>query len=136
MTNGETIKHLFERVNVRDLAAVQQLLTDDFVRHDLADLFPGVTGPGGVRDFLSMLVAAAPDLQLHIEDVIEQGDRCAVRFHLTGTHSAAELLGQAATGRAIYANGVNVYRFEGERIAETWQMVDGLALHRAAGLID
>lgn len=138
MTDAETIHELFRLVNARDLAGVQELLDPAFVRHDLADLWPGVAGPDGVKDFLSALLAAAPDLHLDVVDTIHdtEAGKVAVRIHVTGTHTGADLLGQAATGRAIESNNISIYRLVGGKVVETWQLADGLAFYRAAGRID
>ena len=96
--NGDLLREVFRRVNDREFASLGvDLISPDFVRHDLADLFVGVEGQQGVQDFLAMLTAAAPDLRLTIHDLIEDGDRVAVRFTLAGTHTAAPLLGAGPT---------------------------------------
>jgi len=133
--NGDLLREVFRRVNDREFASLgADLISPDFVRHDLADLFVGVEGQQGVQDFLAMLTAAAPDLRLTIHDLIEDGDRVAVRFTLAGTHTAAPLLGAEPTGAAFELDAINIYRVEHGRIAETWQLQDGLGLHRAIGL--
>jgi len=132
---ADLLAEVFRRVNERDLASLaSDLIAPDFVRHDLADLWVGVAGQAGVQDFLGMLTAAAPDLRLDIEDMVEDGDRVAVRFTLSGTHSGAPLLGVEATGNRFDLNAINIYRVADRRVAETWQLSDGLGLHRAVGL--
>ena len=132
---AEVLIELFRRVNEREFESLaRDLIAPDFVRHDLAELFVGVEGQDGVQDFLTMLVGAAPDLRLDIQDVIEDGDRAAVRFTLTGTHSDGPLLGIEATGRSFDLNAINVYRVADGRVVETWQLADGLGIHRVVGL--
>ena len=68
------MRDVFDRANKRDLSALaSELIAPEFVRHDLADLWIGVEGQGGVQDFLAMLTVAAPHLHLEIHDVIEDG---------------------------------------------------------------
>ncbi len=98
--NGDLLREVFRRVNDREFAALgAELIAPDFVRHDLADLWPGVGGQDGVQDFLRMLVEAAPDLHLDIEDLVEGDDRVAVRFQLTGTHTGRRCWGRHRTGQ-------------------------------------
>ena len=54
---------------------------------------------------------------------------------MSGTHTGEPLLGHQATGKKLSANAVFLYRVQGGRVAEAWQMVDGLAFFRIAGLI-
>jgi predicted ester cyclase len=132
---ADLLTELFRRVNERDFASLaSELIAPDFVRHDLADLWVGVAGQDGVQDFLGMLAAAAPDLRLDIQDMVEDGDRAAVRFTLSGTHSGGPLLGVQATGNTFDLHAINIYRVADGRVAETWQLSDGLGLHRAVGL--
>jgi predicted ester cyclase len=105
------------------------------VRHDLVQLFPDSQGTSGSSDFVGTIVAAMPDFRLDIEDIFGFGDRAAVRLRMTGTHTGQPLLGRPATGAELSANAVFIYRIEGGRIVEAWQMVDGLAFFRLAGLL-
>ena len=98
-------------------------------------MWPGVAGQDGVRDFLTMLIGAAPDLRLEIDDLIENGDRAAVRFRMTGTHTGGPLFGVPPTGASLDVNAINIYRVESGRIAETWQRSDGLSVYRAIGIL-
>jgi predicted ester cyclase len=54
---------------------------------------------------------------------------------MTGTHTGQPLLGRSATGAKLSATAVFIYRVQGGRVAEAWQMVDGLAFFRVAGLL-
>ena len=120
--------------SIGDRAA--ELLDPSFVRHDLAELFGDSQGPAGASDFVSMIISAMPDFRLDIEDIFGVGDRAAVRLQMTGTHTGAPLLGQPARGRRLPASAVFIYRVADGRLAEAWQIVDGLAFYRLAGLIE
>jgi predicted ester cyclase len=125
-----------EAINDRTLRArAEELLDPSIVRHDLVQLFPDSKGASDGSDFVGMMVAAMPDFRLHIEDVFAGGDRATVRLRMTGTHTGQPLLGCAATGATLSANAVFIYRVQGGRIAEAWQMVDGLAFFRLAALL-
>jgi predicted ester cyclase len=123
-------------INDRTLRArAKELLDPSIVRHDLVQLFTDSQGASGGFDFVAMIVAAIPDFQLDIEDIFGTGDRAAVRLRMTGTHTGTPLLGRPATGKKLSANAVFIYRVQSGRIAEAWQMVDGLAFFRLAGLL-
>jgi predicted ester cyclase len=82
-----------------------------------------------------MILAAMPDFRLDIEDIFGDGDRAAVRLEMSGSHTGQPLLGRPATGAKLSANAVFIYRVQSGRVAEAWQMVDGLAFFRLAGLL-
>jgi predicted ester cyclase len=129
-------RRAIDAINDRTLRArADELLDPSIVRHDLAQLFPDSEGTKDGSDFVEMIVAAMPDLRLDVEDIFGSGDRVAVRLRITGTHTGQLLLGRSATGKKLSADAVFIYRVQGGRIAEAWQMVDGLAFFRLAGLL-
>jgi predicted ester cyclase len=125
-----------QAINDRTLqATAQKLLDPSFVRHDLVQLFADSQGPTGGSDFVGMIIAAMPDFRLEIEDIICSEDRAMLRLRMTGTHAGQPLLGRPARGAKLSASAVFIYRVQGGRIIEAWQMIDGLAFFRLAGLL-
>jgi predicted ester cyclase len=130
-------RRTIEAINDRTLRArAEELLDPSIVRHDLVQLFPDDMGSREGSDFVGMMVAAMPDFRLDIEDIFAVGDRAAVRLQMSGTHSGQPLLNRPSSGAKLSAKAVFIYRVQGGRIAEAWQMVDGLAFFRLAGLLD
>ena len=129
-------RRAIDAINDRTLAArANELLDPCVVRHDLVQLFPDSDGSEGGSDSVAMIVAAMPDFRLDIEDVFGAGDRAAVRLRMRGTHTGQALLGRPATGKRLSASALFIYRVQQGRIAEAWQMIDGLAFFRLAGLL-
>ena len=120
--------------SLRDRAA--ELLDPSFVRHDLVQLFPDSKGRSGAADFIAMLVAAMPDFRLEIEEIFGTEDRATVLLRMSGTHTGGQLLGRPATAQRLSANAIFVYRVAEGRLAEAWQMFDGLSFYRLARLFD
>jgi predicted ester cyclase len=137
MSAEATARAAIDAINDRTLRArAGELLDPLIVRHDLVQLFPDSQGPSGGSDFVEMIVAAIPDLHLDIRDIFGAGDRAVVWLQMTGMHTGQPLLGERATGKRLSANALFIYRVKAGRIAEAWQMVDGLAFFRIAGLLD
>ena len=84
---------------------------------------------------VDVLRAAMPDLQLRFLSFFEAGDRATAHVHAVGKHTGEPLFGQPASGRAIEADGMVVIRTEHDRVAEVWELWNGLALYRALGLL-
>ena len=132
----EVVRAVIASVNDRSLPSrAHELLDPGFVRHDLADVFGDSHGPEGAAGFVETIVAAMPDFRLEILDAFGCGDRVTVLLRMTGTHTGGPLLGAPAGGRSLSANAVFVYLVADGRVAEGWQLVDGLAFHRVAGLL-
>jgi len=85
-----------------------------------------------VREFIAAVTAAFPDGQSTIEDLIAEGDRVMQRVTFRGTHQG-EFLGVPATGRTVSAWVMVIRRMAGGKVAEEWQLVDGLGLMQQLG---
>lgn len=109
-----------EVINAHDLAALDAILAPD-VAQDSAT-FAENPGP---REVLGALFAGFPDVHHTIEAVAADGDLVVVRYTATGTHEG-EFQGYAPTGNTVTWTGMNMYRIECGRIAETWSEVDAL----------
>jgi ketosteroid isomerase-like protein len=83
--------------------------TEDFRLHG-PNLPEWPTGYAGASALMDLFRALGTPIQFEVADVIEDGDRAAVRWNLSATRDGAPLR------VAILA----VYRFESGRIAEDW----------------
>jgi steroid delta-isomerase-like uncharacterized protein len=136
MASTDPIRKMVAAFNDRTVDQVAgELIAPGFVRHDLAEPFRHVEGPEGLRDFLGTVVAAMPDAQIRIEELFGTDDRAVLRYVLVGTHTRDPVLGVPASGRRVEVQGINIYRVEKGRIAETWQLSDVLGVYRALGVV-
>jgi predicted ester cyclase len=87
-----------------------------------------------VREFIAAVTAAFPDGQATIEDLITEGDRVMQRVTFRRTHQG-EFLGVPATGRTVSAWVMVISRMAGGKVAEEWQLVDGLGLMQQLGAL-
>ena len=129
--NKQVALRLYELLNAADAAAVADLVTADYVEHDP---LPGQgTGRDGAVDRFSMIVAG---LSAHftIDDVIAEGDKVAVRWTNSGTHSG-EFAGIPATGRTFTIGGIDIYRVRDGLLCEHWHQLDQLSMLGQLGLI-
>lgn len=78
--------------------------------------------------------AAFPDLVTTIDEILEEGDRVAVRWHSVGRHERS-FLGVPATGLEVRVQGATFARFEDDLVAEEQVTWDPRALLTALGII-
>ena len=125
------VRRSFETFNRGDIDACVDLLTPDFVAN-----VAGAPGPTIGRDPWKqnalMFREAFPDLHAQIEDIFGVGDRVAVRLTFRGTHRGA-FLGMPATSREVVFSSVEIYRAEGDQLAEEWVSPDVTSLMRQLG---
>ncbi len=111
-----------------DLDACVDMLTEDFIAN-----LPGVPDPLYGREIWRLgaqgMLDGFPDLEIQVEDMFGVDDKVAVRVRFRGTHRG-DFQGIAATDRPVSFRSVEIYRFEGDRIAEEWVAPDMISLMR------
>ncbi|MFE5943545.1 ester cyclase [Streptomyces sp. NPDC056480] len=127
--NNTALLHTaYRAVESGDLDAAEHLLTEDFIAN-----VPGLSEPLVGRDVWRLgtqaMKDAFPDLKIDIQDVFGVGDKVTVLLHFEGTHLGA-FQQIEATGRRVRFGSIEVYRVEGDRIAEEWVAPDMLGLIR------
>jgi len=109
------------------LEVVDELLADDFVDHTP---LPGVPPTrDGVKMLFGYLRSAFPDLQVHVQEQIAEGEKVATRKVFEGTHRG-EFLGVPPTERTISFELIDILTFRGGKIAEHRVILDQAALQR------
>jgi steroid delta-isomerase-like uncharacterized protein len=129
--NKQLALRLYDAFNAGDPAGVGELVTSTYIENDP---LPGQgEGREGVIDRFSMIVnGLAPRFTVH--DVVAEGDKVVVRWTNAGTH-VGEFAGIPATGRAFTIGGIDVYRVDGDRLAEHWHQLDQLSMLGQLGLL-
>ncbi len=112
-------RFLEARVVKRDLDAVDEMLTFDFVSHNR--LLPGQEPDreGYLRAVSAYHAAFSPG-RLIIEDQVAGGDKVVSRFVVHSPHDRGELLGVAPTGRDLTHEAIIIHRIVEGQIAEEW----------------
>ena len=112
---------------------IDEVYAPDYVMHD-PSLPEPVRGLDGVREFIAAVTAAFPDGRATVEDLVAEGDRVVQRVTFRGTHQA-EFLGVPATGKEVTVWVMVVSRMAGGKVAEEWQLVDGLGMMQQLGAL-
>lgn len=125
------VQGFFAAHGQRDPARLDALLADGVVAHDGGR---DLRGRQAVRQAMADLLAAFPDYDCTVLDGVREGDRVAVRWDMSGTHTGP-YLGRPPTGRVVRATGLTLFRLDPShsRILETWSHGDlAAALARPA----
>jgi predicted ester cyclase len=81
-----------------------------------------------------MFRAAFPDLYLHIEDEIAEGDRIVTPFTAHGTHHG-DLMGIPPTDKQVTGSGMNIARITGGKIMGRREIVDMMRMMVQLGVV-
>ena len=111
---------------------IDEVVEPDVLFH--APMPNGATGAAALKEVMTVLDRAYPDLRVAIDDLVEEGDKVVARNSVTGTH-LGPYLGRPPTGRTVAYNEIFIFRFAGGRIAEIWGVVDVLSQLRQLGAI-
>ncbi len=126
-------RFLEEVVNGGDFALVDELWAEEMAWHG------GSLGEFNGREEWKAFSAAAgvgafTDMHLEIEDVVADGEKVAVRFTNSGTHTGA-FMGVPATGKHAEWPGIGLYTVRGSQIVDAWFGEDMLGLLLQLGAI-
>lgn len=132
--NVTAVRRLFDEVwNKRNVAAVDQILRFDYRHHDPSTPDLGI-GSENYKRIMALYTRAFPDLQLTIDDIVDSGEKVAVRWTATGTHEG-ELNEIAPTRKKVSIAGISILLFEDGKVAEEWVNWDALGMLQEFGVV-
>jgi predicted ester cyclase len=105
--------HFEDFVNKKKSEVALLNFSSDFLDHDE----PGgaAIGPEAAKSMMEYAYRRWPDLQVHVEDIIAEGDKVMVRNSWTAT--------EASTGQRIEFHGFVLWRFSNKKIVERWATI-------------
>jgi len=112
-------------VNAHDTSSFPQLFSDGYIQHS-------GRSPSGLAAQIAnyqRILENWPDLKVRVEDRVFDGDRIVSRSVFTATH-AKTVQGFAPTGRTITFTTIDIWRVEGGKMAEHWDLVDTAGLQK------
>ena len=133
MDHSASIRRLYDQINAGDIDGFGQQLAEDFVEREE---LPGIPPTkDGVVQYFKVMLAAFPDMRMHVDDVIASGDKAVARVRVTGTNTG-EFMGMPATGKSVAVKLIDITRFGDDGLArEHWGVVDQLAMMQQLGVI-
>jgi steroid delta-isomerase-like uncharacterized protein len=105
---------------------IDELTDPDYVGHDPANP-DQIRGPEGVKQFISMYLAAFPDARMTVEVQLAHGELVATRWSCCGTHRG-ELLGIEPTGKEVSIAGLTISRLADGKVVEDFHRWDTFRL--------
>jgi predicted ester cyclase len=127
--NKAAVRRLYEAcINLDQSDGYAELIAPDLAQAD------GSRGPAAFAANVDALRAGFPDIRFTIEDLVAEGDRVAVRWTKTGTHTGT-FRGLSATGRAVRTTGIVIYRFTNGRAVAASLETDRLGALQQIGAI-
>jgi steroid delta-isomerase-like uncharacterized protein len=110
---------------------IDEIIGENFSFH-IPTLPEPIRGRDGMRGFVTGLRTGFPDIHFTVERQIAEGDKVAARWFIEGTHNGP-FLGMPPTGNHIKDQGVDIFIFQGGKIAEIWVNENDLGLMKQLG---
>ncbi len=136
MSENKNLSRRFieELWNQGKLAVIDELIAPNATFYDASVPGGKFTGPEGMRQFYQIYKGAFPDVRITINDQIAEGDKVCTRWTATGTHKG-DLMGTAPTGKSATVTGVDIGRYQGGKVVESWGSYDMLGLLQQLGVV-
>ena len=124
------VETLYRAFSDKNPDLVDTVLAPDW---DDIPLAPGqVAGPAGIKAIIRSVVAAFPDVQITIHDLLQQPGKIAVRGEISGTH-LGPLFGIAPTGKKVSFRLYEFHAVANGVVRTTWHMEDWFGLFLQLG---
>ena len=132
-TNRATVQRLFnDAINKHDLSVLWELCADDCTYH--LPLVGELRGEA-LRQFVASLIAAFPDAQRTVEDLLSDDiHKVVTRWTFTGSHQG-HFMGIAPTGKRVAFTGISIHTIHSGKLVEEWQEWDSLGLMQQLGVV-
>jgi predicted ester cyclase len=131
--NKRIVRRFYDEVmsggNVDVLAEV---MDENFVDHGEA-LFDSPQGRETLRQGIVASHGILPNLNVHLEDIIAEGDFVGVRGTMRCTHGGT-FLGVPGTRHELSWKGIAMFRIADGKIVERWFNSDSVSIVRQLGL--
>ena len=110
--------------NDKKVSLLDQILTDGYVGHVNSH---DIVGAEAAKGFIGGFLEGIPDAFYDVKETFEQGDRVICRWSCVGTQTG-NFYCMPPTGQKIDVNGITIFRIEGNKIAELWNVWDQFTL--------
>ena len=127
-------RHLEENWNQGNLDSVNDIFAADCVFHFSRGAM--ARGTEALKNGISGLRKALPDIHITIEDIFAEGDKVAMRWTAQATHTGEINLGRtiSPTGKQVTFFGSEIHHLRDGKIVESWRNWDRLGLAQQLGL--
>jgi aspartyl-tRNA synthetase len=115
--NRSLYESYLECCNAHDVDGMASFYTSTIKVNDVA------MDPASVAAQFPPLFSAFPDWHWEMRHLVADGDYIALHFTVTGTHRGS-FQGIKATGRRVTTVEFTLYRVEGDKFAEVWDLTD------------
>jgi steroid delta-isomerase-like uncharacterized protein len=132
--NKAIVRRLYEEVwNKRRLELVDEIISPSHALHD-PNLTDSSVGPDAYRRQVSRFISGIPDLHFTIEDIVDEKEKLAVAWTISGTHTG-EFMGIPATNKKVYVEGITINHIVDGKIMDSYISWDTFGMMQQLGAV-
>jgi steroid delta-isomerase-like uncharacterized protein len=132
--NKAIVRRLYEEVwNKRRLELVDEIISPSHALHD-PNLTDSSVGPDAYKRQVSRFISGIPDLRFTIEDIVDEKEKLAVAWTISGTHTA-EFMGIPATNKKVYVEGITINHIVDGKIMDSYISWDTFGMMQQLGVV-
>lgn len=121
-----------DAMNNNNLAILDSIFDPKYVEHT-PDPMVTDSGIAGLKQGYQMMIGAYPDVKIIVNNVAAEGDLVIIHQTFTGTNTGP--MGEMpATGKAVKADGVDVFKCKEGKITEHWAVYDSFSMMLQLGM--
>lgn len=127
-TGAALLERYVAAVNAHDTGSFPELFTGTYIQHS-------GRSPSGLAaqiENFQRILASMPDVRMQVEDRIIAGDRVVARTTYSATHTRP-IRGVPPTGKPFTIRTIDIWRVEGGKFAEHWDLTDAADVVRQLG---
>jgi predicted ester cyclase len=125
-------RYYAEAINKGNLDVIYESAHPDHVSHGTGE--NGKSGAEHLREWARLQRASFPDLHVTVEDWIIEGDKVVGRFTARGTHTGEPYVGIPTSGRSVEISGIVIDEFSGNKIVESWLLMEEMKMAQQLGV--
>jgi steroid delta-isomerase-like uncharacterized protein len=91
-------------------------------------------GPDGFRKFYGEISRGFPDYDIHIDEVVAEGDKVVLRFTFRGTNNG-DYFGIPSTGKPVTMRFIEIFTVRDGQIASIWHVANVLDVMQQLGFL-
>jgi predicted ester cyclase len=114
-------------------AVVRRFVEEMFIQHDASNIDELVSNES-LKQIAPATVAAFPDMEMAVQELIGEGEIVAVRVSASATH-LGDFRGIPPTGKRWEATASAWYQVQDGKISDFWVNWDWLAIMEAIGAV-
>jgi predicted ester cyclase len=130
-SNKSVVRNMLLIIENNDTKNLDKYFAANWVNHDPS--LPPMKGLEGAKQLVD-LWSGFSEVKVTIEDAVAEGDKVAMRFAITGKHTAV-MMGIAPTGKTIHISATGIFRVVDGKATDNWVNFDALGMMQQLGVV-